>query len=370
MQANDDRFWMQRALALARRGVGRTRPNPPVGAVIVRSGRAVGRGYHRRAGGPHAEVYALRQAGTRAQGATLYVTLEPCSTRGRTGPCTAAVVAAGIARVVVGARDPNPRHRGRGLDRLRRRGVRVASGVCSDEAGRLLRPFAKWITRGVPFVTLKMGMTLDGRIADASGRSRWITSAVSRRVVRQLRKEADAILVGSSTAVRDDPSLLAGRASSPAWRVVVDAHGRLPPTARLLNDGAVGRTIMATTRKCTPRRLARWRGRGAAVWVLPEARGHVSLGCVLRRLGRMGILHVLCEGGGEVAAALIRGGHVDEFLFFVAPGIMGGGAVPVVGGAGWSLAGAPRLKFAECRRVGPDLLIRATPLRRGEVGQR
>jgi diaminohydroxyphosphoribosylaminopyrimidine deaminase/5-amino-6-(5-phosphoribosylamino)uracil reductase len=248
--------------------------------------------------------------------------------------------------------------------------VRVASGVCSDEAGWLIRPFAKWITRGVPFVTLKMGMTLDGRIADASGRSRWITSAVSRRVVRQLREEVDAILVGSSTAVRDDPSLLAGRASSPAWRVVVDAHGRLPPTAKLLNDGAVSRTIVATTRKCTPRRLAQWRARGATVWVLPEARGHVSLAGVLRRLGRMGLLHMLCEGGGEVAEALIRQRLVDEFVFFVAPRIMGGGGVPVVGGAGWSLAGAPRLKFVECRRVGPDLVIRAMPLRGGDGGQR
>ena len=199
-------FWMQRALRLARRGEGLTRPNPPVGAVAVKSGKIVGEGYHRRAGGPHAEVVALSKAGTKARGCTLYVTLEPCCTWGRTPPCTDLILSSGVRRVVVSVRDPNPRHSGRGLTLLRRKGIRVIEGVCAEEGMKLIAPFAKWIRRGLPYVTLKLGMSVDGKIADRKGRSRWITGPEARNKVHELRRRVDGILVGGGTVRNDDPS--------------------------------------------------------------------------------------------------------------------------------------------------------------------
>ncbi|MBN1670552.1 MAG: bifunctional diaminohydroxyphosphoribosylaminopyrimidine deaminase/5-amino-6-(5-phosphoribosylamino)uracil reductase RibD [Kiritimatiellae bacterium] len=365
MTTNDER-WMREALALAARGEGRTRPNPPVGAVLVKGNRIVGRGYHRRAGGPHAEVVALRDAGAKARGATLYVTLEPCCTWGRTPPCTDAVLAGGVARVVVSVRDPNPRHGGRGLVRLRRRGLDVTVGVCGAEGERLIAPFAKWITSARPFVTLKLGMSLDGKIGDRRGASRWITCPASRRAVQALRRRADAILVGAGTACVDDPGLLPRRpAGRQPYRVVADSRGRLPLTAKLLNDAQPARTILATTRQCSPQRRVRYEKKGAQVWPLPAARGGVSLPALCRRLGKLGILHLLCEGGGELAASLIRAGLVDELLIFVAPMVIGGrGAVPAVAGMGWPLKAAPGFRLIETAAVGRDLLIRARPARR------
>ena len=233
-----DERWMRRALALARRGEGCTRPNPPVGAVVVVRNRLVGQGYHQIAGGPHAEVHALRKAGRHSAGATLYVTLEPCSTQGRTPPCTDAIIAAGVRRVVVAVRDPNPRHAGRGLIVLRRKGIEIHEGVVADQATELLRPFAKWIQHKTPYVTLKLAMTLDGRIADAQGRSQWITGPAMRGAVHALRRRVDAILVGRETAAIDDPNLLPrpARGRQP-FRVVVDSRGRLPPNLRMLHDG-------------------------------------------------------------------------------------------------------------------------------------
>ncbi|MCA1808005.1 MAG: bifunctional diaminohydroxyphosphoribosylaminopyrimidine deaminase/5-amino-6-(5-phosphoribosylamino)uracil reductase RibD [Lentisphaerae bacterium] len=348
---------------MARRGEGLTRPNPPVGALVVSRGVVLGRGWHRRAGGPHAEVLALAQAGARARGATLYVTLEPCSTVGRTPACVPAIIAAGIRRVVVAVRDPNPRHRGRGLRQLRRAGLNVLDGVCAAEAGELLAPFAKWIVSGLPYVTLKMAVSLDGKIADAAGRSRWITGATARREVQSLRRRADAIMVGVGTARTDDPSLLprppAGRQP---WRIVLDSRGSLRADCRMLCDAAAARTIIATTRLCPAAVLAAWRASGAQAWVLPARRGRVSLAALRRRLGRLGALHVLCEGGGEMAADLIGQNAVDEYICFLAPRIIGGREAPgMVGGVGWALAGAPELVFRETRRVGPDVLVRAHP---------
>lgn len=348
----DDLRFMLRALELARKGEGLTRPNPPVGAVVVRAGRIVGEGWHRKAGGPHAEIHALRDAGAKARGATVYVTLEPCSTFGRTPPCTEALIAAGVKRVVVAARDPNPRHAGRGVTLLRRAGIAVTTGVAEDEARALIAPFSKWILTQRPWVTLKLGMTLDGRIADATGRSRWITSAASRREVQHLRRRADAILVGRGTARADDPSLLPvpARGRKP-WRVVVDTHGSLPATLRVFTDEARARTLLATTRgESSPNRL-----------VLPARGRYVSLRALMRELGRRGLLHVVCEGGGELAAALWRDGLVDEAWLFLAPKLLGGDARPAFGGIGWPLAKAPELEVREVRRVGPDTLIVARP---------
>jgi diaminohydroxyphosphoribosylaminopyrimidine deaminase / 5-amino-6-(5-phosphoribosylamino)uracil reductase len=357
----EQRHWMRRALRLAARGEGRTRPNPPVGAVVVRNGQVAGAGYHRQAGQPHAEIEALRAAGARARGATLYVTLEPCCTRGRTGPCTEAILAAGIAETVVATRDPNPRHGGRGLHWLTRNGVRVVEGICEAPAREMLRPFAKWIVEKIPYVTLKMGMTLDGRIGDAQGRSRWITGEASRRQVARLRSRSDAIMVGARTARADDPGLLSAAGNEP-WRVVVDARGEIPLGARVLNDDARRRTLLAVGAPCPPALRAAGRRNGVTVAVLPMRQGRVCLESLMRRLGEMGVLRVLCEGGGELAAELVRQERVDEFVFFVAPRLLGGGGtVPVLGGSGWPLEQTPRLRFVQTRKTGEDLMIRAVP---------
>ena len=363
--ASCDEYWMRQAVALARRGVGHTRPNPPVGAVVVRGNKtSVGRGFHRKAGQAHAEIAAMDEAGTRSKGATLYVTLEPCSTWGRTGPCTEAVIRSGVARVVIGIRDPNPKHRGRGVKALLRAGVAVTENVCADAAGALIQPFAKWIATGLPFLTLKLGMSMDGRIGDRSGRSRWITGAAARRRVHELRRGADAILVGRATVERDNPSLRPkGAGPIDSYRVVVDSDGTLSTRRRILSDGHADRTIVATTRRCPDAKRRAFAARSAQVWVLPASRGGISMRALFERLGREGLLHVVCEGGGALAASLIGLGLVDEYLFYVAPLILGGGqTVPSVGGAGWPLPSAPRVRFTGCTRCGRDILLRAVPV--------
>lgn len=353
-----DHTWMERALELARRGEGRTRPNPPVGAVVVKGGRVLGEGYHHRAGLPHAEVEALSKLGREARGATIYVTLEPCSTHGRTPPCTDLIIEKGVKRVVISVSDPNPKHRGRGLRLLRKAGVEVVAGVCEEAGKALLAPFAKWVTTGIPFVTLKMGMTLDGRIADSKGISRWITGAASRAEVRRLRQRADAIMVGQNTAVTDDPSLRWSKSAhlNPK-RIIVDSAGKLPLQAQVLTDGQAQNTIIATTQACSNERVAEYLEAGAAVWQCGRGK-RVSLSILMKKLGESGILHLLCEGGGQLAEQLVRSDLVDAFEFFVAPKIIGGRGAAVVGGNGWSLKSAPELKFTETRMVGNDIWMR------------
>ena len=367
----DHNYWMARALTLARRGEGLTRPNPPVGAVIVRGSKPIGQGWHHRAGTPHAEALAIRNAGTRARNATLYVTLEPCCTQGRTPACTRAIIQSGIRRVVLATRDPNPRHNGRGAAILRKAGIEVIEGIGAPEARQLIAPFTQWIRTLRPYLTLKLAVSLDGKIADERGRSRWITGPVARRQVQAWRRSADAILVGARTVLADDPSLLpkppGGRRP---WRVVVDSHGTLAPSAKILTDGHQAQTIVATTRRCPARRQTAWRSTGVQVRVLPGSRGGVSLTALMKKLGGLGVLHILCEGGGELAASLIRAGLVNEFRFFIAPCIIGGGKAPgAVGGAGWPLSAAAILVFTEYRPMGQDLLITARPEQRQETSK-
>jgi diaminohydroxyphosphoribosylaminopyrimidine deaminase/5-amino-6-(5-phosphoribosylamino)uracil reductase len=358
-----DNDLMCRAIVLASRGLGRTRPNPPVGAVVARGRRVVGEGYHRRAGSDHAEIAALRAAGAAARGATLYVTLEPCCTHGRTPPCTEAIIAAGVCRVVIACSDPNPLHDGKGLRALRRAGITVTKSVCSDAGLALIRPFAKWITTGKPYVTLKLGMSIDGRIGDADRCSRWITGGASRKTVMSLRSQADAILVGSGTGVTDNPGLLPTRKTGVRpFRVIADSAGKLPLTSQCLVDGNQKLTIIATTSRCSQRRAAGYAEAGATVWQLPTANGHVSLPSMFSKLGKAGVMHVLCEGGGELAAALVRRGLVDEFLFMIAPKLLGGAGVPAIGGAGWPLANCPGLRFVEHIGQGNDIMVRAVPV--------
>ncbi len=360
-----DAAYMALALRLAARGRGRTHPNPMVGAVVVSKGRIVGQGYHRRAGGPHAELYALRAAGRRARGGTLYVTLEPCShTDKRTPPCAPAIVASKVRRVVVAMRDPNPRVSGRGITALRRSGLTVTVGCRREEAEHVNEAYCHWMRTGRPYVVLKGAMTLDGKIAAADGESQWITGEAARRHAHRLRSEMDAVMVGVGTVLRDDPRLtvrLVKRSTvRQPWRVIVDSTLRLPMTARVLSGG---RAIVATTAKAPPARIERLRAQGVIVLVLPLQDGRVSLRACLERLGRMGVGRVLIEGGSELNAAALRNGLVNRVLLYVAPRLLGGqDAKSLIGGASPKrLAEATPLRHIRLRRVGSDLLIEGRP---------
>ncbi|MDD2454711.1 MAG: bifunctional diaminohydroxyphosphoribosylaminopyrimidine deaminase/5-amino-6-(5-phosphoribosylamino)uracil reductase RibD [Kiritimatiellae bacterium] len=361
-----DRKWMRRAIALARLGEGHTRPNPPVGAVVVKNGRKLGEGRHCRAGLAHAEVEALNACRGPVKGATMYVTLEPCSTHGRTPPCTDRILEAGIARVAVGCHDPNARHRGRGIAVLAARGVEVTDGVLEAEARELILPFAKHITTGTPFLSVKLAMTLDGRIADRKHQAKWITGETARAEVQRMRKRADAVMVGAGTVCADDPSLLCRLPDSgDLIRVVVDATGRTPAGARVYTDSAADRTIVATTARGAARKGKAWTRRGARVWTFaPDSTGRVPLRKLMKKLGREGYLHVLCEGGGTLAGGLNDAGLVDEFAIFYAPAVLGDArAVSGLAGQGSLLSRMTRGKIASVRHFGEDLLICLRPER-------
>ncbi len=355
----DDERWMREALRLARKGLGRTSPNPAVGAVVVRGGRVIGRGWHRRAGGPHAEIFALREAGARARGATLYVTLEPCAHHGRTGPCVEAVLAARCARVVVGAVDPNPRVRGRGLAKLRRAGVSVDTGVLGEEARRMNEDFEKLITTGEPFVVLKLAVTMDGRIATRTGDSRWVTSAASRRRVHELRNRLDAVIVGSGTVLADDPQLTCRiRGGRNPLRVVLDGRLRAPISARVFDGAAPTRLY---TRSPDAAKAKRLRARGTDVRRGGRDRPG-SLRRVLRDLARDGVKSVLVEGGAGLAARALTDGVVDRLILFLAPKLVGGDGVPAVGPLGVRrMNRAVPLEILLVEPLGPDLAIEMRP---------
>lgn len=359
-----DEKWMREALDLARKGEGMTRPNPPVGAVIVKDGRKIGEGYHRRSGGLHAEVSAIRNASAPVKGADIYVTLEPCSTMGRTPPCTDAIIESGIKRAIVSVEDPNPHHAGRGLDILRRAGVEVDFGLCNQEAMKIKEPFAKWILTGRPWLTLKLATTLDGRIADRHGHSRWITGPDSRATVQHLRRSADAIMVGSGTARADDPSLMPRPAlGRKPYRIVLSSKGDLSLGLKLFTDGRQEQTIVATTEAATPAWIEKLEKKGVTVWKLPAKAGRVSLKSLLKRLGDMGMLHVVCEGGGGLAREIAGQNLADEFIFFKAPSILGADARPAIDGLGWTLPHCIRLNLVENRVCGNDIMIRARPIK-------
>ncbi len=353
-----DLKWMRQALALARRGEGQTRPNPPVGAVLVKNGYRIGQGWHRRAGGPHAEIYALRQAGDQARGATLYVTLEPCSTHGRTPPCVESILQAGIRRVVVAAIDPNPSHAGRGIRLLRGHGVEVETGIGAEEAARLIAPFACLMRNRRPWFTLKLGLSLDGRIADHTHSSRWITGPEARKTVQSMRRVSDAILIGAGTLRHDNPSLWPrpDRGRSP-WRVIVVRTGALPLSAQVFTDAHASRTIVAAPRGWVPATARALRRKGITVWELPCKR---FLPALAEHLGELGILRVLCEGGGILAGELVRARLADELCVFLAPMLLGG-PVGAMGNTQWRLARAPRFQLAESNSIGHDIFLRFEP---------
>lgn len=351
---------MQQALDLAARGRGLTRPNPPVGALVVKGDSIAGRGWHRYAGGAHAEIYALRQAGQDASGGILYVTLEPCSTSGRTGACTDAIIKAGIRRVVYGVRDPNPQHCGRGLRLLRRAGIAVDRATCGCAAEEIIAPFKTAIEHGRPWVTLKMASTLDGRIADADGASRWITGKESRRLVHRLRREADAVMVGAGTVIADDPQLLDGKKLR-LYRLIVDRDGVLNPGYRVFNDDFSSMTKVITCCDVISKGLKAIELSGVEVWRLP--RDNFMLAALQHAYSRHGMLHVLCEGGGQMAAGLIAAGLVDEMKLFIAGRVLGANAVPVVGAMnGWNMQKHPRFKWTGILATGEDVLLTGRPV--------
>ncbi len=354
----DDRKHMTRALRLAERGRGHTAPNPVVGAVIVRGGRVVGEGWHRAVGGPHAEIEALRRAGARARGGTLYVTLEPCAHHGRTPPCTEAILAAGIGRCVVAVRDPHEIVNGRGLRRLRAGGVRVELGLCADAARDLLGGYALAHATGRPRVTWKVGATLDGRIADAKGHSRWITGAEARRRAHAMRAASDAIVVGAGTVRADDPRLDARgiRGAHQPLRVVCDTHLSLPLARRVFSRPLAAGTVVACGANAPAARERALAARGVGIWRLPLVRGRVSLPALARRLAREGRHEVMLEGGATLGAAWLRAGLVHRLAVFVAPAVLGEG-LSWCAPPGWPLARAPRGRLSRIERFGSDALL-------------
>jgi diaminohydroxyphosphoribosylaminopyrimidine deaminase / 5-amino-6-(5-phosphoribosylamino)uracil reductase len=363
-----DSDYMRLALRLARRGYGTTSPNPMVGAVLVKGGRIVGRGWHRRAGGPHAEIEALCNAqlqGHKVKGATLYVTLEPCSTLGRTPPCTAAILAAGIRTVVVGAVDPNPRHRGRAFAILQRAGITVTQSVLAEECARLNEAFNHWIVQRLPFVMVKAAMTLDGKIATAAGESKWITGEKSRAYGMKLREGADALLVGINTVLADDPSLTVRRGMARARRhelrrIVLDARARTPREAKVASDEHAAWTTVVVNESAPRRRVAALAQR-VKVLVAPGCGNQVNLPWLLKKLGSENVTSLLVEGGGEVNASFLMQGLAQRVAFFYAPMLLGGrDSRRAVAGAGAStLVESLKLSELEWRRLGPDWLLNA-----------
>lgn len=358
-----DRFYMRRAIELAGRGAGKTRPNPPVGAVIVRRGEIVGEGYHAEAGGAHAETAALLDAGDRARGGSLFVTLEPCNHYGRTPPCTDAIIRAGIERVVYAVTDPNPDVKGGGHERLEEAGIHVDSGIEAAAATELIHFFAHHARTGRPYVIAKYAASLDGRIATRTGESRWITGAEARARVHELRSGVDAILVGAGTATIDDPRLTArvpGRQTNDPLRIVLDSEGRVPSDARLYSPVSAGGTVVATTGRMPLERRIDLTGRGVDVWTLDaDAGGLVSIESLLDRLGARGIQSLLVEGGARVLGSFFDAGLVAEVQAFIAPTVIGGQEAPAaVGGRGPDrLTAAVRLKDVIVERLGRDVLI-------------
>jgi diaminohydroxyphosphoribosylaminopyrimidine deaminase/5-amino-6-(5-phosphoribosylamino)uracil reductase len=353
---------LDRAFELAERGRYGVSPNPMVGAIVVRGGRMVAEGWHRRAGGPHAEVTALRRAARRARDADLYLTLEPCVHQGRTPPCAPAVIAAGVARVVIAARDPNPIVAGRGIAALRRAGISVvlAPPEWRRRAEALNAKFAVWITRGRPYVLAKWAETLDGRIASAAGESRWITGPDARRRALALREEHDAVLVGAGTVAADDPRLtrrLGWNRASPHWRIVLDRALRSSPSSSVFR--APGPRAVATALPAGHRRARRLRARGVEVWSLPgRRRGSVDLGGVLRELSSRGAASLMVEGGARTLWEFFGAGLVDAVAVFVAPRVLGGErATGAVGGDGFRLARAAEVGDVRVEAIGRDLLV-------------
>ncbi|NBW95716.1 MAG: bifunctional diaminohydroxyphosphoribosylaminopyrimidine deaminase/5-amino-6-(5-phosphoribosylamino)uracil reductase RibD [Planctomycetia bacterium] len=351
---------MRQALELARRGEGFVEPNPMVGAVIVADGVTIGSGWHERFGGPHAEAAALAAAGERARGATLFVTLEPCCHHGKTPPCTDAIIAAGIARVVVAVGDPFPEVAGRGLDALRSAGIAVETGLCREQASRLVAPFGKLVATGSPWVIAKWAMSLDGHVTPPAGSDRWISSEPSRALVHDLRGRCDAILVGIGTALADDP-LLTVRPPGPRvpLRIVLDGTARLSVDSRLVRSAREAPLLVAVGPHAPAERIARLQKAGCEAWRSESSDRDVRLAALLAELGRRRLTNLLVEGGPEVLGSFASLGAIDEVWAFVAPRLLGGETPSAVTGHGRAAAELARsIDIEHVSNPGGDILIR------------
>jgi len=345
MGNSTDETFMRAALAEAHRGIGSVSPNPAVGAVLVQHQHVICSGYHRGSGLPHAEIECLAAVSSGSlRSATLYVTLEPCSTTGRTPPCTDAIVRAGVDRVVIGATDPNPLHRGRGIDELRASGIKVTTGVLATECSRLNEAFNKWIVTGKPFVIAKCGMSLDGRLTMAPNEGRWLTGPAARRHAMQMRAQVDAILIGAETLRRDDPRLTTRgiQGARQPWRIVLSRSGKLPRDAHLFADRFAARTLVYRDK---------------------------TLRQILADLGRREITSVLIEGGGNVLGQAFDAQLVDKVQFYIAPVLAGGPVLAVPGKGAGSTAGGAKLSQARFEKIGPDLLVTGYPRWNGETAE-
>lgn len=354
---------MAEALRLAATAAGMTFPNPAVGAVTVRGKQVIGRGSHRKWGAPHAEVIALGEAGSRARGADLFVTLEPCSHVGRTPPCTRAIIESGIRRVHVATTDPNPLVRGRGISALRRAGIEVRVGLLAAQAKRLNESYFKYMKTGRPFVTLKVAETLDGRIANAEGDSKWITSARSRAAVKAMRRRSQADLVGVNTVIRDDPTLLPSHSrGGPYLRCVLDTELRIPAHSRLVRTAARHKTVVYFNNDKNKRLQSLEKYGVIAVKISPRTARSVRIDRVLDHLGRLGVHDLMVEGGAEVFSSFVREGHADKLVVFIAPSIMGGrNSLSSFLDVGSRTVGGVRFEIDDVARVSRDLVVTLYP---------
>ncbi|MDI6686676.1 MAG: bifunctional diaminohydroxyphosphoribosylaminopyrimidine deaminase/5-amino-6-(5-phosphoribosylamino)uracil reductase RibD [Desulfobacterales bacterium] len=358
----DDKFFMKMAIALAVKGRGFVSPNPMVGAVIVKNGKVVGKGYHKAAGKAHAEINAINDAQALTGDATLYVTLEPCNHTGRTPPCTVKIVEAGIKRVVIAMKDPNPDVTGGGVDYIKRHGIDVTSGVCEDEAKRLNESYIKYVTTKRPFVVIKCAATLDGRIATKTGNSRWVSGDESRMHVHKLRHSVDAIMVGINTVKQDDPSLTVRlndiNGMDPA-RIILDTNLTISEEAKVLRLNSSSDTIIITGKSVSEDKKNAVEALGVKVIQSPVKDGLIDLDKLMDRLGDLGITSLLIEGGGSVIASAFKAGIVDKVIFFYAPKILGGDdGMPICKGPGPALMdGCIPVKDIHVRRFGNDVMI-------------
>lgn len=355
-----NKTFMKKALTLAVKGKGRTSPNPVVGAVIVKRGKIIASDYHRKAGTPHAEILALKNAGAKAKGAALYINLEPCChTEKKTPPCTKSIIKSGIKKVVIAMLDPNPKVSGRGIKELKKAGIEVKVGVMEKAAKKLNEEFIKFIAKKEPFVTLKIAQSLDGKIATAKGESKWITSREARKYVHKLRNEVNALLVGIGTVKKDDPSLDCRiKGGENPYRIIVDSSLRIPPNAKVLKYKD-RKTIIATTMQAKKEKIISLRKSGNKVLIIRIKAGKIDLKSLMKELGKLGITSVMIEGGSSISASALSSKIVDKVLFFTAPKIIGGvDAIPSVGGESpLLLKNAFQIKNLQVKKIGKDILL-------------
>ncbi len=350
---------MKRVLRLAEKGRGRTSPNPMVGAVLVKNGQVVGEGYHARAGEAHAEILALRQAGEEARGSTLYINLEPCIHYGKTPPCAPAVIEAKVRRVVIGMEDPNPLVTGRGLKSLKKAGLDVEVGVLEKECRRLNEAFCKYILKKEPFVILKVAATLDGKIATREGDSKWISGETSRHFVHRMRDQVDGVVVGIGTVLKDDPQLTARiKKGRDPYRIILDSRLRIPEDAKVIGNSP-SKTIIATTELAARDKIERLEKKGVRILILDSKQGRVDLKNCLSKLGEMGMMSLLVEGGSQVNGSFLDEGLIDKILFFLSPKLIGDReALGIFGGSGKAnLKETIPLNELRVRRMREDILI-------------